>query len=590
MPYRWLNTCGVTGVLFSQLSSKQQKDVEAFSTPLLEPGRTADLIEKESVLQRYRLFRTISISRIALTILALVLFSLNGTLILSAATIIICYLVLVFAVYLYIRKHIENVQKYSFFIGLFDIILLGYLFISSQSKIELSFLFFSLLLSAMVLPLSRLIIIIILSYFVITLGWASLPFESINSLLSSSQAFNWEKFKLTLEAHQSQETFILILGFFFLAVIVNRLAFWSFSNEVKAKFRYKQINHVLAYNRAIVEHLKTGVITLNTESKIISINRRAKDLLNLKNGQPITEVETLSAELAQRFQDWLIEGAENTNSYRHNANAEEVAITFSRFEETEHLIMMSIESINASFQRANEAKLTALGRLTAGIAHEIRNPLAAINTATQLLKEEAGNQQQVHLSDLILKNIKRTDKIINDVLSLFKEAKPLRTRLEAQPVLERFCQEFSASHKEQPFSLHIVSPLKKNVYFMFDAGQLNQILWNLCHNALKYAENPDLKITLAYQLSADQQMLHIDVIDNGIGIPESKQAYLFEPFYTGGSEGSGLGLYLVRELCGSNNANIRYLAAEDRETTQEPQGAYFRVSTQAYFAKKPKRQ
>lgn len=575
---------------FSKTASPKAKDSEEFPTLLIEPWRVTELLEKESVLQRYRLFRTISLSRITLTILALVLFNLNDTLVFSMATIITCYLLLVSAFFLYIRTNIENVQLYSFFIGLFDVGLLGYLFVNSQSKVELSFLFFSLLLSAMVLPLSRLIMIIFVAYLVITLGWDRFPFDSLKTLFSSLYPFDWQLLKKGLRGFNKQEPMILVGGFFFLAVIVNRLAFWSFANDVRARFRHKQMQQVLAYNRAIVEHLKTGVITLNADSKIISINRRAIDLLNLKTDRPVTDLNSLSKQLAKRYKAWLSEGAEVTGSYRHNANAEEVAISFSRFDASQHLIMMSIESINASFQRANEAKLTALGRLTAGIAHEIRNPLASINTAAQLLNESAANAQQTQLSEMILSNIKRTNQIINDVLSLFKEAQPLRNRLDVKAVLTGFCREFSASHKDNPFSLRVVSPIKTPVYVMFDLGQLSQVLWNLCHNALKYADNPQLVITLVYRLSKNKRMLYIDVIDNGVGIPKEKQAYLFEPFYTGSSSGSGLGLYLVRELCGANNANIAYIPPNNRNSKPDlpNKGACFRLSTQAYFSKKTK--
>lgn len=173
-------------MLFDYFSkTTRSKDSEEFPTLLIEPWRVTELLEKESVIQRYRLFRTISLSRITLTILALILFNLNDTLFFSIATIIGFYLLLISAFFLYIRTHIANVPLYSFFIGLFDIGLLGYLFFNSQSKIELSFLFFSILLSAMVLPLSRLIIIIIVAYFVITLGWDRFPFESLNTLFSS---------------------------------------------------------------------------------------------------------------------------------------------------------------------------------------------------------------------------------------------------------------------------------------------------------------------------------------------------------------------------------------------------------------------
>lgn len=563
---------------------------EDFPILMMEPWRAAELLASETKKQRYRLFRAVCLARLIFVVLGIIMFALDDNLGFENIVLVGCYSALVILLYFHAVLYQNDVDNHSFFIGLFDVFLVGYLFIISTDKLELSFIFFSILLSAALLPMSRVIIIVGSAYILITFGWLDAATDLFHSIFSVSEIVHWNLLLEHFLGRKSQETLVLILGFLFLAFIVNRLAVWSFTNEVRASFRYKQMRQVLAYNRAVIEHLKTGVITLNTEGKIISINRHAINLLNIKTEEPITEIQGLSVALTKRYKAWLSEGKENAGSYRHNANAEEVMIHFSQFKGSKDMVMMSLDSVNESFQQANEAKLSALGRLTAGIAHEIRNPLASISSAAQLLNEDATDERKKRLSRLILSNIQRTNQIINDVLSLFKEADPSRVQIDLNRALKRFCREFSDSHKDSRYSLRLVSPLTDPVYVMFDTGQFNQVLWNICFNALKYSQQTNLVITLSYRLSADKRMLLIDIIDNGVGVPEEKQDYLFEPFYTGSSSGSGLGLYLVRELCGANNANITYVPLMERnpESSVYTTGAQFRLTMQAYFSQKTK--
>ncbi|MGY0400215.1 MAG: sensor histidine kinase, partial [Ostreibacterium sp.] len=151
---------------------------------------------------------------------------------------------------------------------------------------------------------------------------------------------------------------------------------------------------------------------------------------------------------------------------------------------------------------------------------------------------------------------------------------------------------FTQENQDNQFDIQIIEKSPEHLYIMFDKGQFEQILWNLAQNAIKYANVEPLIITLRLSLSASRRALYLDIIDNGQGIEEKKIKHIFEPFYTGGTSSSGLGLYLVRELCSANNANIVYLPSKMGEDNQVPEfsGACFRISIQAYFSQniKPK--
>lgn len=579
-------------------------NLSRFPTLVTEPWRIQTLLEDEAILQRYRLCLTLTMVRLLVVVLALAVFVLTGHHDWILISLMISYMVLVLGLQLRLAQFKEQIYRYTLLIGLLDIALLGYLTFISSTRVSLSFLFVSVTLSAMVLPLGRLLLVTLLSEVVLCLGWLGLAGDIILSFfaVSVSQGLVYVK-DLLLSTH-SEELIMLVSGLFLLTIIVNRLSTWSFRNDVKAKFRQKQMRQVLSFNRSVIEHLKSGIIVIGANARIVSINRRAVEMLNLNHTSPVREVKDLSTDLVKRYQYWMRTAIDSQEPYRHNEEAEEVFITFSGFGEVDqrNVVMMTLESVNETLQQTQEAKLVALGRLTAGVAHEIRNPLASINSAAQLLAETSKEIAHQRLSDVVLKNVKRTNQIIDDILGLFKDTRADRQILPIQDTLKRFGKEFLATNSQSDMKLRIITNETSSLYFMFDVGQFEQVLWNLVQNSIKYANVDDLQVTLRYSLASSRRNIFIDVMDNGVGISEKAVAQIFEPFYTGGA-GSGLGLYLVRELCSANNANIAYLPIKNKapdkgelvENNNEalPEstaGACFRITVQAYFSKniKPK--
>lgn len=575
-----------------------------FPTLITEPWRIQALLEEEAVIQRYRLCFTLTVVRLLVTAVTLGVFVFSGSRDWVMISLMVFYALLVSGLQIRLAEHKDRIYAYSLLIILLDISLLGYLAFESSTRISLSFLFLSILLGAMLLPLWRLLLAVLLAEIVLCIGWLGLSGETILSFFSVSVSQGFLYIKSLFFSSQNEDLIMLMLGIFLLAVIVNRLAIWSFQNDVKAKFRQKQMRQVLSFNRSVIEHLKSGVIVIGANARIISINQRAVELMNLKYTTAVREVKDLSNELVKRYQQWMRTAIDSQEPYRHNEEAEEIFISFSGFGENDqkNVVMMTLESVNETLQQSQEAKLAALGRLTAGVAHEIRNPLSSINSAAQLLAEKSQDPIHKKLSGVVLKNVKRTDQIITDILSLFKDTRSERQILPVHDALKRFAEEFLAVHNDRSFKLRLATNEKTPLYFLFDAGQFEQVVWNLTQNALKYADVDDLQVTLRYSLSKSRRNIFIDVIDNGIGIDEAAIAQIFEPFYTGGS-GSGLGLYLVRELCSANNANIAYLpvksqvAADNKTRRTAPEkavtanaGACFRITVQAYFSKNIKPQ
>jgi two-component system sensor histidine kinase PilS (NtrC family) len=212
---------------------------------------------------------------------------------------------------------------------------------------------------------------------------------------------------------------------------------------------------------------------------------------------------------------------------------------------------------------AQQAKLAALGRLTANIAHEIRNPLSAISHANQLLQEEENlSKGNARILEIIEDNIQRINQIIKDVLELNRRDRTHQEKITLNQFIVDFHTQFCAIEKipSAYFTLELC-PAQDTI--TFDRRHLTQILWNLCKNGWEHSrkEISSLHLNCTRILktaSGNKAGLHIAVKDDGPGIDEQARSKLFEPFYTTKSTGNGLGLYISRELAEANNAMLYF--------------------------------
>jgi len=214
------------------------------------------------------------------------------------------------------------------------------------------------------------------------------------------------------------------------------------------------------------------------------------------------------------------------------------------------------ELLSAKIQ---QSKLAGLGRLSASIAHEIRNPVGAMSHAAQLLAESPSlSAEDKRLTEIVRSNGERVRQIIENVMSMARRESSRPERLILASWLTGFRDEFCATMQIEPSRLAI-SSLLGDVEIQVDPSQLRQILWNLCENAVKYGSGESKEpIELRVGRLASTARPFMEVADRGPGIAPQHRECIFEPFFTGNERGTGLGLFLARELAQTNGATLLY--------------------------------
>ena len=227
-------------------------------------------------------------------------------------------------------------------------------------------------------------------------------------------------------------------------------------------------------------------------------------------------------------------------------------------------------------------KLAALGRLSASIAHEIRNPLSAIHHAGQLLAESPRpDHEDRRLLDMIQRHSVRIDKIVNDVLNLSRRGAAVPAAIGLRGFLERTVALYREGHPGQGCNIDLEA-VSADLVVRFDANHLQQILLNLWDNSYEHGAaaaggREAVRINLDSGWQAPHGQAYLDVSDNGGGISAELRDKVFEPFFTTAHKGTGLGLYLARELCEYNQARLLLLQGE--------QGVRFRLIFAAWEAR-----
>lgn len=333
-------------------------------------------------------------------------------------------------------------------------------------------------------------------------------------------------------------------------------------------------------NELIIQRMRTGLVVVDQHGVIALLNRAAIDLLGgPREQQPLVTGGSLSAlaPLYQRYQRWQRYPWIQAPTFTAGGN--EIQPSFAPLEQIDsRLTLIFLEDNRAQMQRAQQLKLTSLGKLTAGIAHEIRNPLGAANHAAQLLAEQlaseqnpAGNQIK-RLAEIIVTHTARINDIVENVLQLSRQHPAEGSRFDLRTWLGDFLAEFT----QQPGGLGTLEIEGDSdvLTIEFDPSQLRQILTNLLDNALRHSEAQCGQRWALLRTGIDEvsERPWLEVIDRGAGVDPADRSRLFEPFFTKSHQGTGLGLYISRELCEMNRATLEYRAPP----TGAP-GACFRI-------------
>lgn len=405
--------------------------------------------------------------------------------------------------------------------------------------------------------LGLLLIISIVTASVVSNGRLALFYAAVASLcLLLEQSYQITLGDLPTTSYT--QTVMLSLSCFATAWLAYSLAKRMQQSEALASARGIDIENLSQINALITQEMQDGVIVVDENFNIRHHNLQAESFMSLlKNRSENIALASNIPEVAPAFKRW-VQGEETNDNSIISISNRELKLRFMPINELRHMgAVIFIQDLSQLQSKAQQAKLAALGRLTANIAHEIRNPLSAISHANQLLQEEDNTPAPtVRILQIIEDNIQRIDQIIKDVLELNRRDRTHQEKFELNEFLADFHAEFCAVEKVLASDFQLV-PLGQNQLVIFDKRHLTQILWNLCKNGWEHSQKQANSLTLSC-VELSKHALTIEVKNDGNGIEEKDRHRLFEPFFTTKSAGNGLGLYISRELAEANGASLQY--------------------------------
>ena len=335
---------------------------------------------------------------------------------------------------------------------------------------------------------------------------------------------------------------LLSAGFFATAILARLLGQRLMANEELARQRGIGLENQRRISQRVIERMQDGVLVVGSAGQIERHNPMAAEMLGAAPA-PGAQLSSYCPPLAGALADWKGSRAVATQEFKPPTGAELRA----RFEQTSSSageVLVFLEDLGRVQERAQQLKLAALGRLTASIAHEIRNPLSAIGHAGELLREERRGAMQERLLKIVADNVARLDRIVADVLELGR-----RDRMQAEALpLESFCAQFVEGFEGVQGVAPDIIALETDgePVLWFDRTHLHQVLWNLLANAVRHASGTPGSVRL--RASAGTATVELHVIDYGGGVPHEARTQIFEPFFTTHHLGTGLGLFIAREL------------------------------------------
>lgn len=332
-------------------------------------------------------------------------------------------------------------------------------------------------------------------------------------------------------------------------------------SEALATRRGSDLRNLAQINELIIRRMKTGVLVIDGGNIVHRWNEAAAALIgNPTDGH--NDLGRIAPELSRRLYHWRTSRKIDNTAISLAEGAPEVIPRFTRMAANDdENVLIFLDDTSLVSRRAEQLTLASMGRLAASIAHEIRNPLAAISYSAQLLAEsESLDEADRRMIEIIRNHAGRVNEIVENILHLARRERSMPESIDLVLWADRFIADFKATIDIGANSL-VCKPQKARVETLVDPKQLHQVVWNLVQNALRYGHAPGdpARISLIVRQSTDRGLPMLDVVDRGPGIPSKVAAQIFEPFFTTHELGTGLGLYLAREMCIANLASLEYL-------------------------------
>ena len=348
------------------------------------------------------------------------------------------------------------------------------------------------------------------------------------------------------------------------------LSAWPIANrlrESEALVRRQEVDlaNLAQLSQYIIQHLRESILVIDTHDRIRLINESAAHILGDTSAVPEALLGEASPRLLYLLETWR-QNQDNTvvfpapdQTFVAADGARVMRANFAPLGGSNPApVIVFLEDTNLLAEKIQQSKLAALGRLSASIAHEIRNPVGAMSHAAQLLGESPTvGADEKRLTEIMRTNAERVSTIINNVLSLSKREETRTETLSLEEWTEEFHEEFCETMQlpRERLRTDALSPVEVRV----DPSQLRQIVWNLCENAFKHGatDRPEEIVEIRHGRLTPTGRPYLQVMDRGAGVKPEHAERIFEPFFTGG-RGTGLGLFLARELAQTNGATLLY--------------------------------
>ena len=389
----------------------------------------------------------------------------------------------------------------------------------------------------------------------------------------ASMSVLYEEFYLALSAANVSADFfqagVYGIIYFTTSLLIQRLSNRIRENDIRNLAQQAELADLERLNRLIIQRMRTGIIVVDGSDRVRMHNRSARFLLGAQSDQPFLALPPL---LANALQQWRQDTTRRAAPFRVTHDSPEIRANFSavREQQSDGDVTIFLEDTSEVQQQAQQLKLAELGRLSASIAHEVRNPLGAISHAAQLLNESDDLQPaDQRLTDIIISHSNRMNGVVENVLEMSRRRQPRPERIRMLDALERFVAECRESFPEADIEVE-VDPA--DTMIRVDQAHLTQALNNLIDNALRYSQENGrglrARIEGGVQKATDRP--YLNVIDYGKGVDAEQIPNLFQPFTSTAAGGTGLGLYITKELCDANQSQLSY-------STHAEGGSCFRI-------------